>query len=237
MAGNNTSFERGASKAIAAPFRKAFILLVLLFVVIIGRMMIDATWISRNGPDSLKELQTALQADIAHADEVPYFLPTVFDPPKTRAMNWALTIYHWVYVITSFDHFIAQPATENPIEAAAKRGITPQRDVFVAMMVGTQIVAVRVSLLLGALPLLALFYLVGGVDGLAFRSIRRIAAGRESSSIYHRVKYVQVVTITIAIIAYLWWPGESDPRKVFVVTGLICGLMFRYQTKFFKKYF
>jgi hypothetical protein len=54
-------------------------------------------------------------------------------------------------------------------------------------MRGTQLLGVRAAILTRYLPMLALLYLVGVVDGLGQRAIRRACGGRESASVYHLI--------------------------------------------------
>ena len=68
------------------------------------------------------------------------------------------------------------------------------------------------------LPLLLLLYAVGTVDGLTERAIRRSCGGRESASLYHRAKYLQMAVLGLGGVALLVWPGAVAWE---LCTGLI----------------
>ncbi|MGB5103857.1 MAG: DUF4400 domain-containing protein [Steroidobacteraceae bacterium] len=59
-------------------------------------------------------------------------------------------------------------------------------------MVVTQLLGVRAAILARFAPLLLLLYAVGAADGFTQRAIRRACGGRESASLYHRAKYLQL---------------------------------------------
>lgn len=74
-------------------------------------------------------------------------------------------------------------------------------------MVGTQLVAVRAAILVQFGPLLLLLYAIGAVDGITQHAIRRACGGRESASLHHRTKYLQLAVLGLGRVALLLWPG------------------------------
>ena len=63
----------------------------------------------------------------------------------------------------------------------------------------------RFAILLRFLPLLLLLYAAGTADGLAERAIRRSCGGRESASLYHRAKYLQMAVLALGGVVLLAW--------------------------------
>ena len=86
------------------------------------------------------------------------------------------------------------------------------------------------------LPLLLLLYAVDTVDGLTERAIRRSCGGRESASLCHRAKYLQMAVLGLGGVVLSVWPGpviwELCAGPIVVVTG---GLA-RQQWAFYKKH-
>ena len=81
-------------------------------------------------------------------------------------------------------------------------------------MIGTQLLGVRLGTLTLMVPLLALIYLVSAADELKRRAIRRACCGRESASLYHRAKHLQIVLVVMAGAMSLIQPVSIDPRSM-----------------------
>jgi hypothetical protein len=105
-----------------------------------------------------------------------------------------------------------------------------------AAMVSTQLLGVRAAILARFAPLLLLLYVVGAADGVTQRAIRRACGGRESASLYHRAKYLQLAVLGLGGLALLMWPGPVQWEQcVAVVVALIGGLA-RVQWAYYKKH-
>lgn len=97
--------------------------------------------------------------------------------------------------------------------------------------------AVRLAIVVLALPALALSVMVGLVDGLGRRDVRRWAGGRESSFVYHHAKRLMWPAATLGFTCYLTWPtGGFNPAWIvlpgFVAVAAVLSLM----AGTFKKY-
>ena len=75
------------------------------------------------------------------------------------------------------------------------------------IMLGTQLVGLRVSILARFIPLIALLQMVGVLEGLSRRAARRATADRESAYLYHRAKYGQLVALMLGSAVLIWWPS------------------------------
>lgn len=84
------------------------------------------------------------------------------------------------------------------------------REAIEVAMIGTQLFGVRFAMLALIVPLFVLVYLVGTADGLTQRAIRRAAGGRESASLYHRAKHLQVAVVGTGVLAVLIWPAAVN---------------------------
>ncbi|MCE9569950.1 MAG: DUF4400 domain-containing protein [Rhodocyclales bacterium] len=103
-------------------------------------------------------------------------------------------------------------------------------------MIGTQLLGVRLATLGMMVPLLVLVYLIAAADGLTQRAIRRACGGRESASLYHRAKHLQVMLLAMGGALVLMLPVSIDPRLVGVPVALLVGLLARLQWACYKKH-
>jgi integrating conjugative element membrane protein (TIGR03747 family) len=103
-------------------------------------------------------------------------------------------------------------------------------------MIGTQLLGVRLATLAMMAPLLVLVYLVAAADGLTQRAIRRACGGRESASLYHRAKHLQVMLLAMGGALVLIQPVSVDPCLVGVPVALLVGILTRLQWACYKKH-
>jgi len=85
-------------------------------------------------------------------------------------------------------------------------------------------------------PMFALVYCVASVDGLAQRAVRRACGGRESASLYHRAKYLQVVLLVASGAASLLPPVSIDQRWTWVSAAIVLAILPRVQWTYYKKH-
>ena len=95
-------------------------------------------------------------------------------------------------------------------------------------MVATQLLGVRMTVLVRFTPLLLLLYTIGAADGLTARAIRRSCGGRESASLYHQAKYLQM--------ALLVWPSPVAWQLCAGLIGMAMGSLARGQWAYYKKH-
>jgi len=98
-------------------------------------------------------------------------------------------------------------------------------------------VAMRLWVIVFALPAFALACLLGTVDGLVRRDLRRWGGGRESSFVYHRAKKAATWSLTGGFGLYLAWPigGFNPAYMVLVFTALVAASL-SVTVSSFKKY-
>ena len=106
----------------------------------------------------------------------------------------------------------------------------------VAMYVAMD-VALRLSVALYALPAFVLACLVGAVDGLVRRDLRRWSGGRESSFVYHHAKRYTAWALTGGFGLYLTWPfGGFNPAYMVLVFTVLVAATLSTTVAAFKKY-
>lgn len=95
----------------------------------------------------------------------------------------------------------------------------------------------KLSSLLSALPLLALFAFAAIGDGLVARYVRREEGGNESATRYHLWKTIGHSWLPmIMALTFLLCPIAIEPLWFILPTALVTIIGLRSQTKYFKKY-
>lgn len=114
--------------------------------------------------------------------------------------------------------------------------LRPGAEHIVATMQVTQVLAVRLSVLLLAMPAFGLFAVVGLVDGLVSRDLRRWGGGRESSFVYHWAKRSAVPLLVCSWVAYLALPFSLHPAFVVLPFAGLLAVTVAVTASRFKKY-
>lgn len=105
-----------------------------------------------------------------------------------------------------------EPAAAGAKESQAPRLLRFAAPYLAAMVHVWQDAFIRLAIVYLALPAFALAFLIGLVDGLARRDIRKWCGGRESSFVYHHAKRLLWPAFTLGFFLYLTWPtGGFNP--------------------------
>ena len=97
--------------------------------------------------------------------------------------------------------------------------------------------AIRMAIALYALPTFAMAILIGLVDGLVRRDLRKWSGGRESSFIYHHAKRFFFWFLTAGFTAYLAWPfGGINPAHLVLLFAVGVAAALSTTVSSFKKY-
>jgi len=99
-----------------------------------------------------------------------------------------------------------------------------------------QVFSVRLAILCLATPLFLLFSVVGLVDGLVQRDLRRWGGGRESSYLYHYAKGSVWVFFLTAWVSYLTLPISIHPVFVVLPFAVLFAMSISVTASTFKKY-
>jgi len=100
----------------------------------------------------------------------------------------------------------------------------------------SQLYMVRLTVLCLAAPLFLLLILVGLVDGLVQRDLRRWGGGRESSYVYHYAKRSNLVFVGLGAILYLAIPFSIHPTVLLLPFACVCAITVSLTASRFKKY-
>lgn len=99
-----------------------------------------------------------------------------------------------------------------------------------------QLFAVRLAVLVLTLPTFVLFSVVGLIDGLVRRDLRRWGGGRESSYLYHYAKKSVWRFVLIAAITYLALPVSLNPAFILLPFSILFAVSISITGSTFKKY-
>jgi integrating conjugative element membrane protein (TIGR03747 family) len=105
-----------------------------------------------------------------------------------------------------------------------------------AAMIVTQIFAVRLAVLILAFPVFILLALLGLIDGLVQRDIRRWSGGRESSFVYHWAKKSLYPFLILPWILYLAMPVSVHPNLIVLPFAVLFAVSVMVMSSTFKKY-
>src|SRR5690606_6493674 len=112
----------------------------------------------------------------------------------------------------------------------------PTADFITAAGQVVQLFVVRLTVLALATPVFLLFSLVGLVDGLVQRDLRRWGGGRESSYLYHYAKRSVFGFLMAAWVIYLAFPISINPSWIILPFAALFAFSIKVTASTFKKY-
>ena len=236
MASRNASFHEGVvAGALLAPLKLAFVLLLGWVGIVVVAWIVDWTFVFKVWPEGVGRLNGILAADLARALSLAEWqggVPSVV----TGTANF---MYGLVFELTGIHDMglrFAQGVALSIPDTIVRNTYLANIDAIEVAMIGTQLLGVRLATLAMMVPLLVLVYLVAATDGLTQRAIRRACGGRESASLYHRAKHLQVMLLVMSGVLVLIQPVSIDPRLVGVPVALFVGILARLQWACYKKH-
>ena len=236
MASRNVSFTDDVFlRALLMPVSLLLRLSVFLMLVLVASWLVYwacATWVWADGGAHLRLLvveeyrkgviSVAMQGVGGDAISAP-----------ANALYWLLFKASGIHAMGLR---FADPAALSIPDTVARSQYIGSYEFIQVAMAGTQLVGVRLAILARWLPVGALLYLVSIIDGLVQRQLRTAGGGSESSSLYHRAKYLQVVIGMGAIAAVSVWPAPINWRVVGFALCVALALAGRVQAGYYKKY-
>ncbi|HHW9298812.1 TPA: TIGR03747 family integrating conjugative element membrane protein [Salmonella enterica] len=94
----------------------------------------------------------------------------------------------------------------------------------------------RLAILLQALPLFVLIIVVGLIDGLVRRDLRRFGAGHESGFVYHHARRMIGSSLIATGLVWLAIPVFFEPEYVLVLGSIPIGVLMSVAVGAFKKH-
>ena len=221
--------------ALLAPLKVGFLMVLGLLGIVVVAWIVDWIFVFKVWPEGVGRLKGILAADLARAINLAEWqngVPSVV----TGTANF---VYRLVFGVTGIHDMglrFAQGAALSIPDTIVRNSYLANREAIDVAMIGTQLLGVRLATLTMMAPLLVLVYLVATADGLTQRAIRRACGGRESASIYHRAKHLQVMLLAMGGVLVLIQPVSIDPRLVGVPVAFLIGILARLQWACYKKH-
>jgi integrating conjugative element membrane protein (TIGR03747 family) len=236
LASRNASFHEGVvAGALLAPLKIAFMLLMGLVGIVTVAWIVDWVFVFKVWPEGVGRLKGILAADLARGIKLAEWQNGV----SKAVAGTANFLYGLVFGVTGIHDMglrFAQGAALSIPDTIVRNSYLANIDAIEVAMIGTQLLGVRLATLGMMAPLLMLVYLVAATDGLTQRAIRRACGGRESASIYHRAKHLQVMLLAMGGVLVLIQPVSIDPRLVAEPVTFLVGILARLQWACYKKH-
>ena len=210
-------------------------LALILVTITLMAWIVDWIWVFKIWPDGVYRLKFILATDLAQALALAHW-QGVSPDVVTGSAN---VLYGAVFKMTGIHdmglRFADGTALSIP-DTIVRNAYIGNRAAIEVAMIGTQLLGVRIATIPLVAPLFLLLYLVAATDGLAQRAIRRASGGRESASIYHRGKHLQLVLIALSGATGLLLPISIDPRLIWWPAAIAAAILTRTQWAFYKKH-
>lgn len=236
MASKSASFHEGPlAGVLLSPLKLAFALGMGLVAILLVAWSIDWVFVSRVWPEGLDRLRGMLADDLGHG----IVLAARQGRSAGEVTGPANFLYGLVFEATGIHDMglrFAEGSALSIPDTVVRRSYLANREAIETAMVGTQLLGVRFATLMRFLPLLLLSYAVGTADGLAERAIRRSCGGRESASLYHRAKYLQMAVLGLGGVIILVWPGTIAWAPVIAGMAVSSTMLARGQWAYYKKH-
>ena len=236
LASRNASFhEGGIAGALLATLKLVFALTLTFVGIIFVAWIVDWTFVFKVWPDGIDRLKSILAADLARARDLAQWQGGV-PGAVTGTANFLYGLVFRVTGIHDMGMRFAEGAALSIPDTIVRNTYLANIEAIEVAMIGTQLLGVRLATLILIAPLLVLIYVVAGVDGLTQRAIRRASGGRESASLYHRAKHLQVALMATGLLIGLLWPASVDVRWIGLPLAATLGILTRLQWAYYKKH-
>ena len=152
-------------------------------------------------------------------------------------VNWIQTYFlgNNGVIIRIKDYMIAKP-NDGVVTQEIKELIHDVYDYLIAAILISVMFCVRLSILFLSLPAFLMFGIVGLVDGLMQRDLRKWSGGNESAFIYHWAKRFALPILIIGWVVYLAIPTSIHPNYIITPCAIAFGLVLMVMASKFKKY-
>lgn len=214
------------SKTLGIPFQLLAILLVSLFCsILIEWAGIYFEWWSQPGAEHAR---VTMEREMGWLD-TEFSRSLIVSRPVEAATTFVGLVYEWSFVKTGIVGLLESNRTSGGWLGAVADYV--QAAIYVTLMTLTRVVILALTS-----PLFALAALVGFVDGLVRRDLRRFGAGRESAFVYHHAKKMVGPIFVVGWVCYLSVPFAIHPNVFLLPCAALFGVLISIATGSFKKY-
>lgn len=168
----------------------------------------------------------------------------VVEEPTRTAHHWVSLAYDQLFVKTGALETAHGAATGAHVDSGENKNfrfylsLAYQHMESYALAAGFTLLTflVRIMVLCLTLPLFILATLVGLVDGLVRRDVRRFGSGRESSFVFHRAKACITPLAVLPWVVYLALPVSVHPLWILLPGAILLSIAVNITAASFKKY-
>ena len=202
-------------------------LLITLLVLIVDLFYVFVIW----PPNGMWHLQNVLNQEIE--------LLGLQQSDINFLAGMVNIFYETIFISSGIDGMMRHAANLPPGDST-QQTVTDftelLRPVIETAMVGLQLYALRIGVLLLSLPFLVLVILAAMADGFVGWFLRRTGGERESGFIYHRAKRSLAWSFLVLWAIYFIPPTPMNPIYIIPPFFLVAGIATRLHVSFFKKY-
>ena len=215
-----------------------FLLLTLLFSIVIEWAGMAINFWDEPGAN---HSATMLEKELSYLNN-DFKQSVLVEQPLSFSQQFANQFYIYTFEKTGVKSVVLWLATPpNLIEASGFRKklhgfYLSMAEYIQALATVIQIFAVRLAVLILALPAFILLSITGLIDGLVQRDIRRWSAGRESSFKYHWAKIFLYPSLILPWILYLAMPTSIHPNYIVLPFAFLFAVSVTVMASTFKKY-
>ncbi len=153
---------------------------------------------------------------------------------RDHAIDAAITSEELLLKVVAADVWIGSSQTE--LDQAMTRGFNALAPFLISVILATKFVVLRLVLLSSGLPIILLGWMLGSIDGLVGRAIRRDIVGRERAGLYHRGKLGLATLATSMLLGYAAVPIMLPLEIMTLVAAIAAALLANLQWTHYKKY-
>ncbi|MBA2656843.1 MAG: DUF4400 domain-containing protein [Tatlockia sp.] len=202
------------------------VLIFLSWLILLGWTL--SLWFLSGFNSALKTVSRLSQQQMTAVSEVNIHLSVEtkwLEKISTDSLNKASVLFK-----TQFNKVLPEDSSElNDFFIISKR-------IWLLINLTTQILLIKLLILLAALPLFALAITAGLIDGLNQRAIRTASLGRESSYAFHKLNRYFSQGLLLMLGIWLAIPLCITPAFVFVPVSILLAVMVSITASRFKKY-
>jgi hypothetical protein len=236
MVSRNASFRDDVLTAVLlAPLWVLLKTFVIGAGVLLLAWMIDGVLVLKIWPEGVGRLKALSELEYAQGSALAGRLGL----EQAFFHRSANSVYEFIFGLTGVHEMALRFADTVPLsvpDTVLRRLYVENWKAIEVAAVSTQLIGVRVAIAVLCLPAALLGYFIAVADGLAQRSIRRAAGGRESASLYHRAKHMQVAVAGIGFVTVLVWPTPVNWTLTAIVMSAVVAMLARIQWAYYKKH-
>ncbi len=242
---NNSAQQSTEQGVISATLIRLMQIVIFFILTLFFSILIEWTGMATGYWDEpgVKHSEKMLAQELSYLND-DFKRSAIIDKPVEFAQHFADSFYRVTFVSTGIKSFVIWLATP---PAATRSRMTRLRNqlygyyligesYILASIVVIQIFAVRLAVLILAFPAFILLAMLGLVDGLVQRDIRRWSGGRESSFVYHWAKKILYPCLILPWIIYLAMPVSVHPNLIVLPFAVLFALAVTVMSSTFKKY-